>query len=263
MQIGTHFSLSDTYSEGVSCNESGVFVAGVPLLERSNKARKWQPRPADQLSRDLSRRYGVPIDFSARMLSLAAIAQALNRDDLIHAQIATLHLRIPDPPSPNEPPQPEDAREIVRLLRAARLLKRGWEPAKHPRWPAGTLGSIGGEFAPAESISINPAATDTIGPITTAQVIIPAPLDLPAGIPLPSEILPPPAVLDVYPRSPLRNPFPDKSDCEEEWAAALAYCEKLLTSGKMGKDGSRGAGKYFTQCVLGQVSERCGGSLTS
>jgi len=52
----------------------------------------------DELNRDLSNRYGVPVQFDAKLEALAAIARALDRGDLLHAHIATLHLQIPDPP---------------------------------------------------------------------------------------------------------------------------------------------------------------------
>ena len=67
--------------------------------------KKFQPRPVDDLNRDLSKRYGLPVDLGAKTGSLAAIAQALSRGDIIHAQVATLHLQIPDPPPLAKGPQ--------------------------------------------------------------------------------------------------------------------------------------------------------------
>jgi hypothetical protein len=52
----------------------------------------------DELNRDLSKRYGVPIEFDAKLEGLAVIARALDRGDLLLAHVATLHLQIPDPP---------------------------------------------------------------------------------------------------------------------------------------------------------------------
>jgi hypothetical protein len=48
----------------------------------------------DELNRDLSNRYGVPVQFDAKLEALAAIARALDRGDLLHAHIATLQLQI-------------------------------------------------------------------------------------------------------------------------------------------------------------------------
>jgi hypothetical protein len=86
------------------------------------------------------------------------------------------------------------------------------------------------------------------------------PFELPGGIPFPSEIMPPPAFPDIYPRE-LRNPYPDRAGCDKEWAEAVAYCDKLRKQGLLGNDNYRGMGGYY-QCVMGQVSERCGGFST-
>jgi len=82
-----------------------------------------------------------------------------------------------------------------RQLRPSGLLKVDWDPTKHPRWPAGSPGGIGGEFA---------------------QIAIPAPFELPGWIPLPSEIVPPPVIPDIYARRELRNPYPNRPECEEQ-----------------------------------------------
>jgi hypothetical protein len=135
--IGRHFGLSDAPGGNISCSADGVFVGEVPLLERSccrDDLQQWQPRPAYHLNRDLSKRYQLAVDINAKVGGLIAIARALNRGDLFHAQITTLHLQFPDPPvltktAPN-------AREIVdlaRQLKASGLLKVDWDPLKHPR----------------------------------------------------------------------------------------------------------------------------------
>src|ERR1700760_5004556 len=98
-----------------------------------------RPRPLDEINRDLSRSYGVPVDFDAKMQGLAAIARVLDRGDLLHAHIATLHLEIPDPPGLAKGAL--SITELVALakdLHASGMLKRDWDPAKHPRWPAGS-----------------------------------------------------------------------------------------------------------------------------
>jgi hypothetical protein len=152
-QLGRHFGLSNELGSGVWCGEDGVFVGGVPLLEQADGRSgfdQWQPRPVSDINRNLSECYGLPIEFTAKIGGLAAVSRALNRGDLLHAQIATLHLQIPDPPPLTKSPQ--NAHEIVdlaRQLQASGLLKEGWDPSKHPRWPAGSPDSIGGRFAPA------------------------------------------------------------------------------------------------------------------
>jgi hypothetical protein len=168
---------------------------------------------------------------------------------------------------------PAETTDLADQLRASGLLKADWDPAKHPRWPAGSPDGIGGEFAPAGTSSGDPAdrgqsagtlaAGELNAPVSPVQFAIPAPFELPGGIPFPSEIVPPPAIPDIYPRSGFRNPYPDRPECEEEWAHALEYCSELMRSGRMGTDGVRGFGRTFQQCVLGLVSENCGGSLRS
>jgi hypothetical protein len=255
-QLGRRFGLSTELGSGVWCGENGVFVGSVPLLEQSNSQSgldHWQPRPVSELNRDLSECYDLPIEFTPKIGGLTSASRALNRGDLLHAQIATMHLQIPDPPALTKSSQnAEEIIDLARQLQASGLLKANWEPAKHPRWPAGSPGGIGGEFAPA----------GTAPPLIPAQITIPVPFELPGGIPFPSEILPPPAIPDIYPRSNLRNPYPDRPECEEEWAHALEYCQRLIQNRRMGKDGYRGFGKAFQECVLGMVREDCGGNLT-
>src|ERR1700730_3706716 len=95
-QLGRRFGLSDMPGCGVSCGENGLFVGEVPLLEQTrgtNDLGQWQPRPMSDLNRDLGKRYGLPVEFDARITSLTTVARALSRGDLFHAQIATLHLQ--------------------------------------------------------------------------------------------------------------------------------------------------------------------------
>jgi hypothetical protein len=264
--IGRRFALSDRHGHGVSCGEKGVFVGAVPLIEPCHGCaglKKFRPRPLADLNRDLSTYYGLPIDFSAKAASLESIAQALSRGDIIHAQIVTLHLRIPDPPPLVKGSQ--TATEVVALakdLRASGLLKADWDPAKHPRWPAGSPGGVGGEFAPDGAVTDAPMSGERHAAATPAQLAIPAPFDftLPRTVPMPSEVVPP---LSVSPRHRLENPYPDREGCDEEWAHAKEYCRELADRGQLGKGDYREHGKVFLQCVLGQVSERCGGSPTA
>jgi hypothetical protein len=245
-QIGRHFSLSVETTRGVFCGKECLFVGGVPLLERrrnSSGADEWQPRPAADLNRELHKHYGVPIEFERKRDGLGAVCRALNRGDLIHAQIATLHLQIPEPPVFTKSAQTPDAViDLVRELRISSLLKQDWDPRKHPRWPAGSPDSIGGQFAPADG-DIGSSATEQStsaeqnAQIIPTQVTILAPFELPGIIPFPSEILPPPVIPDSHPRDIPRNPYPDRPGCEEEWADATKYCRELYESGRMGTDG--------------------------
>jgi len=247
----------------VYCGERGVFVGAVPLLEARDgwgRPDQWQLRPLSDLNHDLSQCYGLPIEFDRKIDGLEAVARALGRGDLIYAQIATLHLEIPDPPALEKSAHtPDEVIDLARQLRASGLLKGDWDPARHPRWPAGTPGGVGGEFAPAGATAES-AGQPASAPVIPAQLTIPAPFELPGGIPFPSEIVPPPVIPEIYPRE-LRNPYPDRAGCDEEWAEAIDYCDKLRRQGLLKTDKYRGTGDYY-QCVMGQVSERCGGFST-
>jgi hypothetical protein len=258
--IGSRFALSEDRQSGIACCEDGIFVAGVPLLEKAcARNAGWFPRPISDLNREISDQYGVPIDLSAKLDSLRAIARALDTGDLIYARLLTLHLRIPDPP------QQKSVDELVVLahrLRASGLLKVAWDPTKHPRWPAGAPGSVGGEFAPAGAFGDSGVAEETPR-ATTAQITIPVPWAIPNLAPLPSEITPAPLIPNIDPRHSLENPYPDRPECVEEWASAIKYCRDLIRQRLLGTDGHRGSGRTFQQCVLGRVSEACGGSSTA
>lgn len=265
--IGRRFSLSEVPDIGVSCSEKGVFVGVVPLLERVWNSDdigqdQWRLRPASDLNRDLSACYGLPVEVDQKIDGLVGVGQALSRGDIMHAQIATLHSEFPNPPPLAKSTQTlDDVLDLARQLRSSGMLKADWDPTLHPRWPAGSPGGIGGEFAPADGVSED-SATEAPN-VVPAQLTIPAPFELPGSIPLPLEIVPPPVIPNAYPRSNLRNPYPDRPECEEEWAHALEYCNELLRSGRMATDGVRGFGRTFQQCVLGMVREDCGGSLRS
>jgi hypothetical protein len=158
-QIGRRFVLSDGPGTGISCGKNGVFAGAVPLLERISCAGpgrhdQWQPRPVSEINHDLSKCFGLPIDFNQKIGGLQTIARALSRGDIIHAQMATLHLEIPDPPTLAKAAQTlGKIIDLARRLHASGLLKADWDPAKHPRWPAGSPDGVGGEFAPAGAAS--------------------------------------------------------------------------------------------------------------
>jgi len=72
-------------------------------------------------------------------------------------------------------------------------------PSKHPRWPAGSLESVGGRFAPAdETLGAAPGYESSASTRTAQALPIPFEAVTPRGaIPWPSEIAPP---LGIYPR---------------------------------------------------------------
>ncbi len=124
-------------SLGVSCDHRGAFIGSIPLLMALPGIRigpEWEPRCTSELNNALSASYGMPIDVSVKKRGLAAIARALNRGDLAYAQIATLHLHLPDPPLVAKAAgQHQDTARLVALLRWSGVLKGDWDPERHPR----------------------------------------------------------------------------------------------------------------------------------
>ena len=119
---------------GIECDENGLRVAGVRLLERDSQGN-WTARDDEGVCRQLSRVYGVPLDISAKRNGLEVVAKALQRGETTRAQIAALLLKLRDPPLG----EAIDIREQNCLalafdLAACGLLKvdPGWD-AKHPR----------------------------------------------------------------------------------------------------------------------------------
>jgi hypothetical protein len=152
------FSLSATGDDGgISCDAQGAFAGGVPLLERANvggAGNWWTVRPVTELNHELTTRYRLPIDVTAKAGALAVIANALNRGDLAIAAIATVQMQFPNPPSLAK--GVESADDIMRRaseLHRSHLLKANWDPAKHPR--AGAPPNPGW-FAPATAAPEGP-----------------------------------------------------------------------------------------------------------
>ena len=147
--------------DGVSCDVDGAFVGAVPILRRlqKNGGEEWQPRDCDELSDEIGAYYGLPIDMSSKAGGLKTIADALNKGDVARAQIATLLLGIPDPlPLSKNARSREEIIKLIRDLHWSGLIKEDWEPDEHPRWPAGSPDSIGGDFAPKGEGSYDPSA---------------------------------------------------------------------------------------------------------
>jgi hypothetical protein len=274
------FRLARRPGEGVFCDVDGLSVGEVALLERapdSRGAQPWRPRPAAELNRDLSRCYGLPIEIEPKAGGLKSVADALDRGDLAHAQMVALHLRLPDPPDMAK--SAGDVQAFINLARrldASGLLKREWDANLHPRWPAGSEDSTGGQFAPRDSQGNGGAASESRNAgaqsgshLTQAQITMPAPgafpapfdIPMPAFPNLPSEIVPPPIIgPGIAPRNAPQNPYPNRPECVEEWAHAHAYCNDLLRRKVLGKGDYRNMGKFLAQCLMGQVSEECGGN---
>jgi len=99
--VGRQFGLASAPGSGVFCGVDGLVVGDTPLLEKTlgNGRLEWHVRSLTDLNRDLSESYGLPVELDQKVLGLSAVAAALTRGDIMHAQIATLHLQFPDPPA--------------------------------------------------------------------------------------------------------------------------------------------------------------------
>jgi Restriction endonuclease fold toxin 5 len=119
---------------GIECDEEGLRIGDVPLLARDEKGA-WAARDEHDLDSDLSRLYGFPVNVRTKIAGFGAVANALRSRNVAKAQIATLLLRLPEPP-----PFAAAAlgklgeRRLSRDLVACGLLKAddGWDE-KHPR----------------------------------------------------------------------------------------------------------------------------------
>jgi hypothetical protein len=121
----------------VSCGPDGLFVGETPLLERAEsdgRNQSWRVRPIADLSRELSAAYGLPVDLGSKAAGLASAARALDRGDLALAQIASVLLRLPDPPPLGKSnPSIGSIDALAAELIWSGLLKGDWDPDKHPR----------------------------------------------------------------------------------------------------------------------------------
>jgi hypothetical protein len=126
------FSVSaNRGNDRVSCNQHGVFIGSVPLLEQVDGY--WTARPATELNHELTICYRLPVDIAAKANGLSLIAHALNRGDFAIAAITAVQMQIPDPPSLAKGwENPGEIARRARELARSGLLKF-WDPAKHPR----------------------------------------------------------------------------------------------------------------------------------
>ena len=212
---------------GLSCDERGVFLGGVPLMQRVfDRAGNGclTPRPADDLSRECSILYGVPIDMAGKHSTLSTIANALNRGNLALAKIASVQMRLPD--LPRFSAADENIEKLAFLLRRGGLFKAEWDPTKHPRWPAGSPDGQGGEFSPADEGSDDIQSDPDVSDGRSSSQIV-------------------------------------SDRCAEEWATARLFCKDLETRKLLGTFGYLGFGRAYEQCVRGMVSAECGGNPVS
>jgi hypothetical protein len=241
---------------GLRCDQDGLFLDGEPLLARDTQDR-FQPRPPSEIRKIFSDTYRVDADWASRIRSVDVVAKALNKSDVARAMMAAVLMKMPDP---------DDAIRIADVDDV--LAKAGFDPDEprdeHGRWTSG--GSDEGRLIPVQIAP--PIAGPMFGPLFGEGA---APLFGEGVRPYfgpGTDVLPPVVVPrdQAIPRTQdpykAQNPYPNKPECVAEWAAAAKYCDDLRKRGKLGKRGYRGFGPSYQKCLLGMVSEECGGNPT-
>ncbi|RBP05158.1 restriction endonuclease fold toxin 5 of polymorphic toxin system [Roseiarcus fermentans] len=163
----------------VECDDNGLRVAGTPLLKRGAHGT-WAVREEGDVGRELQKLYGFPLDVGCKRGGLAVIARALNSGDLARAQVATLLLKLPDPPATDGAvPDALQKRRLAHELTASGLLKTDddWD-AEHPRtgtppnpgWFATKPGAVDPPKADVKPVSPSAAAGAAVvlRPLTAA-----------------------------------------------------------------------------------------------
>jgi hypothetical protein len=123
------------HPQGVSCDENGPAMGPIRFLVKT--AAGFVPRPIEELNVVLSRTFDQPIDCTDLWPRLRAVARALDAGNLPRAMIATQLLRLP-------------VLSKAEARRAAALAKAAPDDPRHPGWPGGTEGGLGGKFRPKE-----------------------------------------------------------------------------------------------------------------
>jgi hypothetical protein len=138
-------------SLGVSCTPDGLFLGGTALVER--RGARYSVRSQRDVERLLLRAYGSSeIAIERLMPRLGSVAAALGERNLCLAQIAALHLCLPDLFDPIARAALEAEDTVLKASRQDESLARsGWDPAEHPRAGVppnlGWFATTGGEIA--------------------------------------------------------------------------------------------------------------------
>lgn len=127
------FKLCDrrgAFARGLSCDEGGVFLgADFALVKAATDPRGrrlYEARDLAEINAALSAAYGDEVDFTSRLPGLRQAPRYLSEGKWALAQIAALHLRLPD--------LPDDA-AAMRLRKAEALLR--YNSYHRPAGPGG------------------------------------------------------------------------------------------------------------------------------
>jgi hypothetical protein len=130
----------------------GLVLGHTALIER--RGGRFVVRERTEIQRLLSCAYQTDLSVDRFMPGLATVAAALNANDPCLARIAAVHLRIPDLPNKAARDGMEAADILIKCTEADpsphryQIHKASPDDPKHPGYPAGTPGGIGGEFRP-------------------------------------------------------------------------------------------------------------------
>jgi hypothetical protein len=140
-------------SLGLCCTEDGLFLGRTTLVERRGDG--YFVRPQADVERLLKCAYGSEVTRDQVIPGLAVVASALGEKNLCLAQIAAVHLRLPDLPDASARLAIVTEDLLIKLEQSdAQFARDGWDEAKHPR--TGTPPNPGW-FAPRGGSSAGPA----------------------------------------------------------------------------------------------------------
>ena len=137
---------------GLACTEEGLLLARTSLIERRDD--RFVVRGQREIERLLSRAYRTDLAADRLMPGLATVAAAMNANEQCLARIAAVHLRIPDLPDQAARDHMEAEDILIKsaywnaALHPHDIHKASPDDPKHPGWPAGTEGGLGGKFRP-------------------------------------------------------------------------------------------------------------------
>jgi hypothetical protein len=249
--FGKTYRIVPRGASGLACDEAGIALGPISLVKKCTQSNQYEILNDRDLAETLVEVYGaISIEkFEAIKGGLRAVMRALEKQNLALASIAAVHLGL-------------DEFGIEGYRRLAKLATLHKYNPDEPRVPAGN--PDGGQWtsngASPEPEKEHPAQTAQAIPFPPSLIPIPGipnPYNVP-NIPFPNLHLP-----QFFEPTPT-NPYPDRPECAEEWAAAYEFCWAQMQNGKLkpappGR-GKPGFGKDFNRCILGQVSADCGGN---
>ena len=139
---------------GLACTNEGLILGRTPLIERRD--RRFVVRDRAEIETLLSRAYRKNMAADRLMSGLATVAAALNANNSCLARIAAVHLRIPNLPDRSARDDLEAQDILIKFASADphEIHKASPNDPKHPGWPAGTPGGLGGEFRPKDGSGV-------------------------------------------------------------------------------------------------------------